>query len=105
MRMVFYSIQASEDLENIFCGLATWEKHPLELSHVVAYISDIRMVCDNLSKYTVHKKCTYKIHQQYGTYVLSYRRTLATVWYIIYNIDENKNILIEKIINNYMTTK
>ena len=91
-------------MENIFFGLATWEKHPMELSHIVAYIRDIRKACDNLKKSSVHKKCTYKDHQQYGTYVLSYRRTASTVWYIIYNIDLKENIRIEKIINNYITT-
>jgi hypothetical protein len=76
----------------------------MELSHVAAYISDIRRACDNLGKSVVRRKCTYKIHQQYGTYVLSYRRTTSTVWYIIYSVDKEENIRIEKIINNYMTT-
>jgi plasmid stabilization system protein ParE len=105
MKKVFYSVQAAEDLEDIFCGLALWEKHPMELTHVAAYVSDIRKACDSLGKSAVRRKCTYKLHQQYGTCVLSYRRTSSTVWYIIYNIDEEENIRIEKIINNYMTTE
>jgi plasmid stabilization system protein ParE len=46
MKKVFYSVRAAEDLENIFCGLAAWEKHPMELSQVAAYVSDIRKACD-----------------------------------------------------------
>jgi plasmid stabilization system protein ParE len=105
MKKVFYSVQAAEDLENIFCGLATWEKHPMELLHVAAYVSDIRKACDKLGTNVFHRKCTYKIHQQYGNYILAYRRTSSTVWYIIYNIDKEENIRIEKIINNYITTE
>ena len=103
MKKVYYSVQAAEDLENIFYGLAVWEKHPMELSQVVAYVRAIRKVCDDLGKAAIHKKCVYKTHQQYGAYVLPYRRTPLTVWYMIYNIDEKENIRIEKIINNYLT--
>jgi len=103
MRAVYYSVQAAEDLENIFYGLAVWEKHPMELSQVVAYVQAIRQACDDLGRAIIHKKCVYKTHQQYGTYVLPYKRTLSTVWYMIYNIDEKGNIRIEKIINNYIT--
>ena len=103
MKKVYYSIQAAEDLENIFYGLTVWEKHPMELSQVAVYVRAIRETCDNLANTIVHKKCVYKVHQQYGTYVSSYRRTSSTVWYMIYNIDNEKNIRIEKIINNYIT--
>ena len=105
MKKVFYSNQAADDLENIFCGLALWEKHALELSHVADYVRDIRKACDNLGKTVVHKKCSYNIHQQYGNFVFAYRRNSSTVWYIIYNIDEDENIRVEKIINNYLTTE
>ena len=102
---VYYSIQAAEDLENIFYGLAVWEKHPMDLAQVADYVREIRKVCDDLGNTIVRRKCTYKIHQQYGTYVSTYRRNYSTTWYIIYNIDHEENILIEKIINNYMTTE
>ena len=105
MKKVYYSIQAAEDLENIFYGLALWEKHPMTLMQVENYVREIRRACDNLENAIVHRKCTYKIHQQYGIYVSTYRRNSSTVWYIIYNIDLQENIRIEKIINNYMTTK
>ncbi len=75
----------------------------MELSQVIAYIREIRKTCDGLNKATIHKTCSYKTHQVYGRYVYRYRRTSATVWYIIYNLDSQSNIRIEKIINNYLT--
>jgi plasmid stabilization system protein ParE len=64
MIKVYYSIQAAEDLENIFYGLAFWEKHPMELSQVAAYVREIRKACDNLGETIVRRKCIYKVHQQ-----------------------------------------
>ena len=103
MKKVYYSIRAAEDLENIFYGLAVWEKHPMTLEQVEDYVREIRKACDNLGNTIFRRKCTYNIHKQYGNYVSTYRRTSSTVWYIIYNIDQQENIRIEKIINNYMT--
>ena len=103
MKKVYYSVQAAEDLENIFYGLAFWEKHHLELSEVISYVRAIRKECDNLGNVFIHQKCKYEIHKQYGTYVSLYRRTSLTVWYFIYNIDNDENIRVEKIINNHIT--
>ena len=105
MKKVYYSALAAEDLEDIFYGLALWEKHHLELSEVISYVRAIRRECDNIGKAIIHQKCKYEIHKRYGTYVSSYRRTPLTVWYFIYNIDKEENIRIEKIINNYITNQ
>ena len=103
MKEVYYSFQAAEDIENIFYGLVVWKKHPMNIIQVSDYVREIRKVCDNLKNTNFHRKCTYKIHQQYGIYLSTYRRTSSTIWYIVYNIDMQENIRIEKIINNYMT--
>ncbi|GHS96138.1 hypothetical protein FACS189421_00700 [Bacteroidia bacterium] len=101
--MVYYSNQADEDIENIFIGLLSWKKHTLTFDHVWEYRNTLRQVCDSLESKPYHVDTTYSIHQQYGTKVHSYRRNKQTIWYIIYDIDYQGNIFINKIISNYLT--
>jgi plasmid stabilization system protein ParE len=103
--MVFYSKEALADLNSLIIGLVNWNKHFISLEHAQRYYEDIRHVCDNLSRQTYHFDAKYKLHKEYGTKVYSYRRSSATTWYIIYNIDENDDIYIEKILNNHLTDR
>jgi len=105
MPAVYISQQAVNDLKHIFTGLITWEKGPLELEHALQYVDDIEARCFSLVNKTYHFRTTFSTHKFYGDRVLTYRRNRSTVWYIIYNIDSFKNILITKIISNYLTVE
>jgi len=105
MASVYISQQAVNDLKNIFTALISWEKGSLELEHALQYVNDIEARCYSLLNKTHHFRTTFSIHKLYGDRVLTYRRNQATVWYIIYNIDKSHNILITKIISNYLTTE
>ena len=101
--MVYYSKQADNDLDEILEGLLTWQKHILTHEFCLNYISDIIDICDSLDNELFHSNAKYEIHKQYGKKVFKYLRNKNTIWYIIYDIDTNNNIFINKIINNYLT--
>jgi len=101
--MVYYSKQATDDLDEILKGLLMWRKHSLTREFCVNYISDIVDICDNLSTKRLHFNASYEIHKRYGKKVHKYFRNKSTTWYIIYDIDPNNNIFINKIISNYVT--
>ena len=103
MAGVYISHQAVEDLKSIFTALITWEKGPLELEHALQYVGDIEAKCFSLANKTYHFRTTFSTHKFFGDKVLTYRRNQATVWYIIYTIDMFHNVLITKIISNYLT--
>ena len=103
MAAVYISHQAVDDLKNIFTALITWEKGPLELEHALQYVDDIEAKCFSLANKTYHVRTTFSTHKLYGDKVLTYRRNRSTVWYIIYTIDSFHNVLITKIISNYLT--
>ena len=102
--MVFYSIQADNDLDEILEGLLTWRKHTLTREFCLSYISEFIDVCDSLDKKTIHFNAVYDTHKLYGDKVHKYVRNKNTTWYIIYNIDLSNNVYINKIISNYLTT-
>ena len=101
--MVYFSRQAKIDLELIFKGIISWEKHSITIEHVERYIDDISDSANNLSTKTKHQNCIYPSHKQYGDKFFRYRRNKNTIWYLIYNVDFYGNIFIEKIISNYLT--
>jgi plasmid stabilization system protein ParE len=103
MAAVNISQQAIDDLKNIFTALITWEKGPLEQEHALEYVDDIEAKCFSLSNTTHHFRTTYPSHKLFGDKVLTYRRNRATVWYIIYTIDLFHNVLVTKIISNYLS--
>ena len=101
--MVYYSNQANCDLDNILDGLLAWQKIILTRELCLCYISDILDVCDSLDTKTVHIDAIYETHRRYGNKVHKYSRNRSTTWYIIYDVDSDKNIYINKIISNYLT--
>jgi len=101
--MVYYSKQATDDLDEILEGLLMWRKHSLTREFCMDYISDIIDICDSLSAKRFHLNALYEIHRRYGKKVHKYFRNKNTTWYIIYNTDSNNNIFIKKIISNYLT--
>jgi methyl coenzyme M reductase subunit D len=101
--MVFISQQAKVDLDNIVIGLLEWEKIELTVSEVMQYVDDIVDVCYQLGSSFHHHKATYNDHLKYGTYSYPYKRNKQTTWYIIYDINIQNNILVNKIISNYKT--
>ncbi|MBP1676624.1 MAG: hypothetical protein H6Q20_1183 [Bacteroidetes bacterium] len=103
MSSVYISAQAIDDLKDIFTSLISWSKGSLELNHALEYVTDIENQCYSLIHKTYHFRTRYSDHKQFGEKVLMYRRKSKTVWYIIYNIDTKQNILITKIISNYLT--
>jgi hypothetical protein len=103
--MVYYNPEALEDFENILYGLLLWPKHPLEPEHARQYMRDMGELCDTLDCKFFHEKSFYSIHRRFGNYIHRYKRNKNTTWYIIYNIDFQDNIWIEKIMNNYLTVE
>jgi plasmid stabilization system protein ParE len=96
---------AIDDLKNIFTALITWEKGALELEHALQYIDDIENQCYSIGYKSYHSKTTFSTHKLFGDKVYKYRRNSTTTWYIIYKIDNLRNIIITKIISNYKTIK
>ncbi len=105
MSNVYISQQAIEDMNAIFHVLMTWQKGKLEISHALRYVDDIENECYSIAFIPKHFSTTYIAHKQYGEKVHKYRRNANTTWYIIYNMDIQKNIFINKIISNYTTAK
>ena len=103
MSNVYISSQAIEDLRNIFTGLINWKKGALEIEHALQYVDDIEKQCFSIGNKIYHSKALHPSHKLFGNNVFIYRRNPNTDWFIIYNIDAKKNILIEKIISNYLT--
>ena len=103
--MVFINRQAKIDLDNIVIGMLEWEKIILTIPQVMNYVDDIVDICYKLDKTTIHVICKYVLHKKFGKFVYRYKRNKNTNWYIIYNVDENNNIFVNKILNNYKTTK
>jgi len=101
--MVLFKQTARQDLEEIRIGLLYWEKIELSKSFIHSYMDDIIDECYSLDKKNIRFKATYNDHLKHGTYVHTYKRNTKTTWYIIYNIDEKGNVLINRIISNYMT--
>ncbi|MDR2853680.1 MAG: hypothetical protein LBV31_00045 [Prevotellaceae bacterium] len=100
--MVLYKREALADLENIRLGLLNWNKIQLTEEFVIAYMFDIKTICDALDKKRLHHKATYDDHKKFGTYIHSYKRNSSTMWYIVYNV-EGDDIFVNKILNNYQT--
>ena len=94
--MVYYSKIAQNDLIEIFWGLLTWEKHPLEYDHVSSYLDVLQDMRNKLDKLSYHSKAQFQIHKQFGEIVYKYRRNKNTTWYIIYDYDETKNLVFIK---------
>jgi len=101
--MVFYSQQALLDLEDVRFGLLYWKKIELNYTFILSYIEDIFDICNSLDKKMHHFDTTFPSHKKYGQKVHRYRRNPNTTWYIIYDIDRDNNVCINKIISNYMT--
>lgn len=101
--MVFYSIEADKDLDNIRKGLLTWKRFELEREFVFEYLSDLQKVCESIGTRMFHLSASYKEHQRYGKKVYRYQRNQHTTWYIIYDIDVHNNVYINKIISNHIT--
>lgn len=104
--MVYYSKIAQNDLVEIFWGLLTWDKHPLEYNHVTTYLDDIYDVCNKLDKLKYHTKTQFQLHKQFGNKVYNYRRNKNTTWYIIYDYDETNNaVYIKHIMPNHTSSE
>jgi len=101
--MVFVSKQAKIDLDNIVIGLLEWNKIELTVNEVMQYVDDIVTICYELDSIVYHHKATYNEHLRYGTYSYPYKRNKQTTWYIIYDVNKQNNILVNKIISNYTT--
>ena len=101
--MVYYSRQVDNDLDDILDGLLMWQKCVLTREFCLKYISDIIDCCDSLDAKTFHFDAVYETHKRYGKKVYNYSRNKTTSWYIIYNVDIDNNVFINKIISNYLT--
>jgi len=100
--MVFINTQAKIDLDNIVIGLLDWNKITLSVIEVMQYVDDIATICNKLDV-AYHHHAKYNEHLKYGKYSYPYNRNKNTTWYIIYDIDSDNNIFVNKIISNYLT--
>jgi hypothetical protein len=101
--MVYISKQAKIDLDNIVIGLLEWNKVELPVDEVMCYVDDMVDICYQLGNSIYHRKATCDNHLRFGSYTYPYKRNKNTIWYIIYEIDSQNNILVNKIINNHVT--
>ena len=101
--MVFINKQAKIDLDNIVISLLEWDKIKLTVNEVMQYVDDIVAICYQLDSSVYHHKVTYNDHLKYGDYSYPYKRNKQTIWYIIYDINNQSNIHINRIISNYVT--
>ena len=106
--MVFYSKRSLRDFECIFRALLKWKPkkylYPvLTFDEVVSYRNDLNKQCLSIANVENHKTSYYEIHKKYGKFVISYKRNKNTMWYIIYDVKSNGDILIKKIMNNHKT--
>ena len=101
--MVFINKQALQDLDEIYLGLYHWDKVQLSIEFLNIYIDDIIKQCYELDELSIHFNTTFSSHKRFGAKVHRYRRNNQTTWYVIYNIDDENNIFVNKIISNYST--
>jgi len=103
--MVLYSPQALDDFDDIFEGLLHWHKIELSDQFTIDYVDELKKQCESISSMQIHLSTTYPDHKRFGKKVHRYRRNLNTTWYIIYDIDDENNIYINKIMSNYLTVE
>jgi len=102
--MVYISRQAKIDLDNIVIGLLEWKKVELSVEEVMHYVDDIVDICYQLGNSIGHRKAMYEDHLKYGSFAYPYKRNKQTTWYIIYDINPQNRILVNKIVSNHITT-
>jgi hypothetical protein len=85
-------------------GLLEWSKAELSVEEVIRYVDDIVDICYKLDSSVYHRRAVYENHLKYGSFAYPYKRNKQTIWYIIYDINPQDNILINKIISNHITT-
>jgi hypothetical protein len=101
--MVFYSPLAEEDFALLLIGLINWKKHPLSREHAIRYITEIRVICDQLEHKTEHISSNNEL-KCYGNYVYRYRRNKNTFWLIFNNTDKDNNLYINRILSSHSLT-
>ena len=102
--MVFINKQAYVDLDFILIGMLEWDKSELSFEFIENYIDEIVDECYKLEKLSYHFNAKYSSHKIFGSKIHRYKRNNRTVWYLIYNIDNEGNIFINRIISNHTTT-
>lgn len=101
--MVFYSQQALRDFDDIFYGLLLWERVGLSKPFVESYIKELKTQYENIPNNSFHPDTTFSPHKKNDSKVHRFQRNSQTQWYIIYDIDAENNVYINKIISNYIT--
>ena len=105
--MLYYSKRSQKDFVRLFIGLINWKtknRQPrMAYDEVVNYRNDLYKQCLSIANRTYHEKPRYADHSKFGQFVLSYKRNSRTTWYFIYDIKSNGDILIKKVMNNYIT--
>ena len=106
-KLVIISQGFRDDLENCFDSLMFPKfknRPPLTYEEAHNYIDDIADLALLLGEKKRHADCVYEIHKQYGGKVIRYDRNKNTQYYIIYDLDEEKNIIhIKRLIANHVT--
>ena len=101
--MVYIKKRAENDLLRLLIQLIEWKEHPHTFEQANAYIFEIVKVCHSLESLNVRTTASYLSHQKFGKYVYRFDKHSKVQWYIIYDFDKYKNIVIKKIISNNRT--
>ncbi|MDR3219813.1 MAG: hypothetical protein LBU22_12710 [Dysgonamonadaceae bacterium] len=106
MSQVFWRNQALTDLDHCIDALMFPEpanRPSLTYEDAIDYKNDIVTFALSLRNRIRHIACVYEIHKQYGSKVARYDRNKNTQYYIIYNVDTEGNIYVERIMTNHIT--
>ncbi len=63
----------------------------------------LKSECYSIEAKTYHFKTAKPEHKQYGSKIHTYKRNKQTQWFVIYEIDNLNNILINHITSNHLT--
>jgi mRNA-degrading endonuclease YafQ of YafQ-DinJ toxin-antitoxin module len=105
--MVFYSKRSQKDFVRIFKNLLNWKTKNKQIrmtyEEVVNYRNDLYSKSLSIADISIHLPTRYADHKKFGHFIFTYKRNSRTTWYIIYDVKRNGDILVKKIMNNYIT--
>jgi flavin-binding protein dodecin len=103
--MIYFKKRANNNLYRLVLKLIGLKGKPHSLDEAIAYMLDIKNACQTIETLTYHRNTTRAEHVKFGKKVHAYKRNFQTTWYIIYDIADNQDIIIKKILCNHQMKK